>query len=200
MRIKKLSWGTVRETQLHLFEIAEENGLCVRVSDLGGIIQSILLPDGTDAVLGYDTPEEYLRRVNLLRSSIVARNVVYNWHDAETSLIEAVLSRGDRKIGDVIEAVWRKGGRLEAWSDFFSWENWMQAFAECGIDPAFYAHRERSVDETLPWDVIDVGVRKQHLVHEREMAYAAQLSPDCRKQCSGCGAAAYLTKGGRCDG
>ena len=146
------------------------------------------------------TPEEYLRRVNLLRSSIVARNVVYNWHDAETSLIEAVLSRGDRKIGDVIEAVWRKGGRLEAWSDFFSWENWMQAFAECGVDPAFYAHRERSVDETLPWDVIDVGVRKQHLVHEREMAYAAQLSPDCRKQCSGCGAAAYLTKGGRCDG
>ena len=145
------------------------------------------------------TPEEYLRRVNLLRSSITARNVVYNWHDAETSLIEAVLSRGDRKIADVIETVWRKGGRLEAWSDFFSYERWMSSFAEHGIDPAFYAHRERSVEEVLPWDVIDVGVRKQHLKHEREMAYQNRLSPDCRRACMACGAASLL-EGGKCDG
>ena len=145
------------------------------------------------------SPEEYLRRVNLLRASITARNVVYNWHDAETSLIEAVLSRGDRKVADVIESVWRDGGRLEAWSDFLSFERWIDAFQAHHLEPAFYAARERDAKEILPWDMINVGVTKRHLLHEREMAYVAALSPDCRKQCSACGAAALL-KGGKCDG
>lgn len=145
------------------------------------------------------TTEEYLRRVNLLRSSIMAKNVVYNWHDAETSLIEAVLSRGDRKVADVIEEVWRTGGRLEAWSDFFSFERWTDAFQKCGISPDFYAYRERSTDEILPWDMIDVGVTKKHLIHEKEMAEKSELSPDCRKMCTACGAAKLL-KGGKCDG
>ena len=143
--------------------------------------------------------EEYLRRVNLLRSSITARNVVYNWHDAETSLIEAVLSRGDRRLADVIEKVWRMGGRLEAWTDYFTLERWQKAFEESGTDTWFYAQRERSTDEILPWDMIDVGVRREHLIREREQCYASALSPDCRKQCSACGAAKLL-KGGRCDG
>ena len=138
------------------------------------------------------SPEEYLRRVNLLRASIKARNVVYNWHDAETSFIEAALSRGDRKMAEVIEAVWRKGGRLEAWSDFFSYDRWLSSFAEAGLDPVFYASRERSTEEILPWDMISVGVRKQHLIREREKAYSAELSPDCRHACSACGAAALL--------
>ena len=143
--------------------------------------------------------EEYLRRVNLLRASITARNVVYNWHDAETSLIEAVLSRGDRKVADVIETVWKNGGRLEAWSDFFSFERWTEAFRLHGLDPAFYAARDRSPGEVLPWDMINTGVTKRHLQHEREMAFRAALSPDCRRNCSSCGAAALL-RGGRCDG
>lgn len=143
--------------------------------------------------------EEYLRRVNLLRSSITARNVSYNWHDAETSLIEAVLSRADRRVADAIEEVWRQGGRLDSWSDYFSFQRWMDAFEKCGVDTEFYANRERSVDEVLPWDVIDVGVRKAHLVRERERCYASELSPDCRHQCSGCGAL-KLMNGGRCDG
>ena len=143
--------------------------------------------------------EEYLRRVNLLRSSITARNVVYNWHDAETSLIEAVLSRGDRRLADVIEKVWRTGGRLEAWTDYFRLERWHKAFEESGTDTWFYAQRERSTDEILPWDMIDVGVRREHLIRECEQCYASALSPDCRKQCSACGAAKLL-KGGRCDG
>ena len=142
--------------------------------------------------------EEYLRRVNLLRASITAKNVTYNWHDAETSYVEAALSRGDRRLADVIETVWRNGGRLEAWSDYFSFDRWVSAFKECGVDGDFYASRERTVDELLPWDMIDVGVRKAHLVHEREQCYASTLSPDCRRQCSACGAA-RLMKGGRCD-
>ena len=143
--------------------------------------------------------EEYLRRVNLLRSSINSRNVVYNWHDADTSVVEAVLSRGDRRLGPVLEEVWRNGGRLEAWTDYFSFDRWMDAIEKHGLDAAFYAERERSVDEVLPWDMIDVGVRKAHLAHEREMCYASQLSPDCRHQCAGCGAL-RLMKGGKCDG
>ena len=103
--------------------------------------------------------EEYLRRVNLLRSSITARNVSYNWHDAETSLIEAVLSRADRRVADAIEEVWRQGGRLDSWSDYFSFQRWMDAFEKCGVDTEFYANRERSVDEALPW-------LKRHPVNE----------------------------------
>ena len=142
--------------------------------------------------------EEYLRRVNLLRTSITARNVTYNWHDAETSVIESALSRGDRRLGDVIEQVWRTGGRLDAWSDYFSFERWEKAFETCGLDLAWYASRERGMDEVLPWDMIDVGVRRAHLVRERERCYASVLSPDCRKQCSACGAAKML-HGRKCD-
>lgn len=146
-----------------------------------------------------NTMDEYMRKVNLLRDNIKAKNVVYNWHDPQTSYIEATLSRGDRRMGAVIENVWRAGGRLEAWSDYFSFERWMKAFKDAGVAPEFYAYRERSLDENMPWDIVDVGVRKAHLWHEREQAYKSELSPDCRKQCSACGAAKLL-KGGKCDG
>ena len=143
--------------------------------------------------------EEYRRRVELLRSSITAKNVSYNWHDPDTSFVEAALSRGDRKIADVIEAVWRAGGRMEAWSDYFRFERWMRAFEDCGLDPAFYASRERGEDEVLPWCRVNMGVRESLLLRERHRAYEAQLSPDCRAACSACGAAALLEEG-RCDG
>ena len=142
---------------------------------------------------------EYLRRVNLLRASITAKNVTYNWHDAETSLIEAVLSKGDRRVADAIEEVWRQGGRLDAWTDFFSFRRWMDAFEDCGVDVEFYAHREAGKDEILPWDHIDVGVRKAHLWSEREKCYRSELSPDCRHQCAACGAAKLLERGFTCD-
>ena len=145
------------------------------------------------------TMEEYIRKVHLLRDNIKAKNVVYNWHDPQTSYIEATLSRGDRRMGRVIENVWRAGGRLEAWSDYFSFDRWMKAFDDAGVDPTFYAHRLRDKDEVMPWDNVDVGVRRAHLWHEREHAYKSELSPDCRKQCSACGAAKLL-KGGKCDG
>ena len=143
--------------------------------------------------------EEYLRRVNLLRASINSRNVVYNWHDADTSVVEAVLSRGDRRLGPVLEEVWRSGGRLEAWSDFFDYQRWMDALDKFGLSADFYACRERNTEEILPWDVIDVGVRKEHLKRERERCYASELSPDCRHACSACGAL-RLMEGGKCDG
>ena len=146
-----------------------------------------------------NTMDEYIRKVNLLRENIKAKNVVYNWHDPQTSYIEATLSRGDRRMGRVIENVWRSGGRLEAWSDYFSFERWMKAFDDAGVDPSFYAHRVRQRDEIMPWNRVDIGVRDEHLWHEREECYKSELSPDCRKQCSACGAARLLN-GGRCDG
>ena len=142
---------------------------------------------------------KYLRRVNLLRSSINSRNVIYNWHDADTSVVEAVLSRGDRRLAPVLEEVWRNGGRLEAWTDYFSFDRWMQALDMFGLIPAFYAERERSTEEVMPWDMIDVGVRKDHLKREREKCYTSTLTPDCRHQCSACGAL-KLMEGGKCDG
>ena len=145
------------------------------------------------------TMDEYKRKVNLLRENIRAKNVTYNWHDPDTSFVEAVLSRGDRRIADVIEEVWRRGGKLEAWGDYFSFDRWMAAMDACGVDPMFYACRERGKDEFLPWDIVDMGVRRAHLWHEREQAYKAELSPDCRKQCTGCGALALMTEGGKCD-
>lgn len=145
------------------------------------------------------TREEYLRRVNLLRDNMKARAVTYNWHDAETSFTEAVLSRGDRRVCDLIEGIWRRGGYLESWSEGFDLSRWTESARELGMDLSFYANRERALCETLPWDHIDMGVKKSHFVHEYEQAHKGLLSPDCRAKCSGCGANRFL-KGGRCDG
>ena len=142
--------------------------------------------------------DEYMRRVNLLRDSITAKNVTYKWHDADTSFIEAALSRGDRRLAPVIEEVWRNGGRLEAWGDFFSLDRWLNAFEAKGVDPCFYASRERKTDEVLPWDIIDVGVFKKHLINEKNRAYENKLTPDCRRECTGCGAIRLLG-GSVCD-
>ena len=143
--------------------------------------------------------EEYLRRVTLLRENMKAKAVTYNWHDPETSFTEAVLSRGDRRVGDLIEAIWRRGGYLESWSEGFELSRWTDSAAELDMDLSFYANRERALCETLPWDHIDMGVKKSHFVREYEQAHKGLLSPDCRARCSGCGANRFL-KGGRCDG
>ncbi len=142
--------------------------------------------------------EEYLRRVRLLRDSINSRSIVYNWHEPHVSLVEAALSRGDRRMGAVIEEVWKNGGRLDSWTDYFSLERWLDAFRACGLDPDFYAARERGADELFPWDVIDVGVSRRYLARERAEACAGRVTPDCRVRCMGCGANCLLKRGG-CD-
>ena len=140
--------------------------------------------------------EEYERRVKLLREAITAKAVTYNWHDGDTSFLEAVLARGDRRLGRVLERVHQKGGRLDAWSDYFSLDRWMEAFAECGIDPAFYANRERAREEILPWSTISCYVSDDYLWRQRELAYQSVTTPDCRTRCSGCGA--NVVEGGEC--
>ena len=144
------------------------------------------------------TREEYERRVVLLRENMTTKTVTYNWHDGETSFIEAVLARGDRRLGPVLEAVWRKGGKLDAWEEYFSLQRWEEAFAECGVDPAFYAYRQRQKDEIMPWSMISSGVTEEYLWREYEQAQKGETTPDCRTHCNGCGANALI--GRKCDG
>ena len=142
--------------------------------------------------------EEYLRRVKLLRDNMREKSITYHWHDPETSFLEAVFSRGDRRLADVIEAAWRDGAKFDSWSEYFNLERWLKALEACGLDPAFYANRTRSRDEVLPWSCVSTGVRTEFLWRERELAYQARITPDCRKQCTGCGADKLYT-GGVCD-
>ena len=139
--------------------------------------------------------EEYHRRVDLLRSSIRNKSIQYNWHEMNTSYIEAVLARGDRRLGAVLEAVWRDGARLDSWSEYFSFERWMDAFVRAGVDPDFYARRARTREEILPWSMVDIGVQTDYLWREREQAYRSVITPDCRVQCMGCGANCLLPDG-----
>jgi len=141
--------------------------------------------------------QEYERRVALLREAIKTRTVTYNWHDSDTSFLEAVLARGDRRLGKVLETAWRKGARLDAWEEYFSLDRWLEAFDECGLDPHFYANRTRSEDELMPWSMISSGVTEQYLLRERHRAYESVTTPDCRTHCNGCGA--NLLVGGKCD-
>lgn len=126
-----------------------------------------------------------------IKNSITTKKIRFNYHDADTSYLEAVFARGDRKLNKVMELACERGFHFDGWNDCFSLEKWLELFEECGIDPAFYANRRRSFDEILPWDHIDYGVTKSFLKKECEKAYQNTTTPHCREKCSGCGAARY---------
>jgi len=143
--------------------------------------------------------EEYQRRVNLLRDALKRdKSITYNWHDPETSYLEAIFSRGDRRLGDVLEHAWQNGAKFDSWSEYFDYQRWMDALEACGLSGDFYAHREREKDEVFPWSVPSVGVSRDFLWRERELCYQSVTTPDCRTRCSGCGANKLLTGGGHC--
>ena len=144
------------------------------------------------------TPEEYLRRARLLKDNMPSKSIEYNWHAADLSRLEAVLARGDRRLGPVLEEAVRRGARLDGWDEYFSYQTWLDAFTACGVDPDFYTTRGFGLNELLPWDTISDGVSTGCLLRERERAYRSETTPDCRTACNGCGANCLL-KGGRCD-
>ena len=146
---------------------------------------------------GQITRAEYERRVKLLREAIKTKTVTYNWHDSDTSFLEAILARGDRRLGKVLETAWRKGAKLDAWEEYFSLQRWLDAFDECGLDPTFYANRDRSRDEIMPWSMISSGVTESYLWREWERACEGVTTPDCRTHCNACGANRLV--GGKCD-
>ena len=133
-----------------------------------------------------------VRRQQMLRDALrEIRGVDFKYHDMDTSYIEAVFARGDRRLGAVLERAWRSGCRFDGWSDQFRYDLWLQAMRDEGLDPDFYACRVRPLEETLPWDHLDCGVTKSFLRREWEKALRGETTHDCRKGCVGCGVNRY---------
>lgn len=142
-------------------------------------------------------PEEYIGRAKIVNDAVKEqlnrKSIKYNWHEADVTVLEGVLARGDRLVGKVIQKVYEKGGIFDAWSEFFDYQRWLDAFAECGIDMDFYTMRERSLEEIFPWDFIDTGVTKEFLKREWQRAMEEKVTPNCKMNCSGCGAVRFKT-------
>ena len=141
------------------------------------------------------TKEEFLERANIVRGKFREmknfKSLKYNWHEAELTVLEGVLARGDRRVGPVIEEAYKNGAIFDSWSEFFKNEIWMDAFKTCGVDIDFYTTRERGLDELFPWDFIDAGVTKEFLKREWQQALNGEVTPNCRQKCSGCGAMGF---------
>jgi radical SAM family uncharacterized protein len=148
---------------------------------------------------GQNSLDMFIKKQHFLREKIRERtgSVTFHWHEAKISVIEAVLARGDRRLGRVLLKAWEKGCCFDGWDEYFKHDKWMEAFSEEGIDPAFYAERQREYDEVLPWDHIDMSISKKFLQRECERAYNGQTTPNCRLKCSGCGSSVFGA--GLCD-
>ena len=132
-------------------------------------------------------PEIVDERIKAVRGAIKSRSIVYNYHEQETSFMEAVFARGDRRTCDVLIKAFEKGAKFDGWSEYFKMDIWNEAMAECNLDPDFYVYRDRSYEEILPWDFIDIGVNRKYLERENEKAKKAELTKNCLEGCTGCG-------------
>ncbi len=135
-----------------------------------------------------DTPQEFDRKHRYLKDLLKPmKNVSFQYHGTETSLLEAVFARGDRRVCEALIRAWELGCRFDGWTEHFKYDRWLQAFAETGVSPEFYAQRKRGTDEYFPWDIIDCGVTKKYMKSEYDKAMRRERTPDCRKGCTGCG-------------
>ncbi|MDO4291975.1 MAG: TIGR03960 family B12-binding radical SAM protein [Eubacteriales bacterium] len=141
------------------------------------------------------TREQFLEKAALtkraVREQLNQKRIKYNWHEADVSVLEGVFARGDRRVADVILRAYQKGCIYDAWGEYFKYQDWLDSFEECGVDIPFYTTRERSEDELFPWDFLDCGVNKSFLWREWQRARAGEVTPNCRMQCQGCGAARF---------
>ena len=141
------------------------------------------------------TKEQFLERASIvnhrMKEMLNKKSLRYNWHEADVTVLEGVLARGDRKVAAVIEEAYRNGAIYDSWSEYFNNDIWMKAFETCGVDIDFYTTRERSLDEVFPWDFIDAGVTKDFLKRKWANAQAETVTPNCRMRCSGCGVRKY---------
>ncbi len=134
-----------------------------------------------------DTREMIEHKQKLLMDSVTSRKVKVSYHDPNVSMLEVILAKGDRRLCKSIYTAWKKGCKFDSWSEHFRFNLWLEAFAECGIDPAFYANRRFDYDEILPWDHLDYLVSKEFFIRENKTAHKAVTTPNCRERCSGCG-------------
>ena len=144
-----------------------------------------------------DTMEQLAEKQKHLMENVHSGKIRVSWHQPHTSFLEGVFARGDRKLCDVLEEAWKRGCKFDGWDEFFRFDDWMQAFEACGVDPAFYANRRRDFSELLPWEHLDYGIRRAFLEEENRRAHESVTSPNCRQKCSACGAARL--NGGHCD-
>ncbi len=144
-----------------------------------------------------DTMDMLVEKQKHLLAHVKTHKIQVSWHQSQTSFLEGVLARGDRKLCDVIEKAWQNGCKFDSWDEFFKFDVWQKAFEDCGVEPQFYANRKREYDEILPWDMFDYGIRKDFLVEENKKAHRSVTTPNCRQKCSACGAAKL--NGGKCD-
>ncbi len=174
-----------RKVQYKYFQVTGKRGCRVTVS------ASFFVPKPYTAFqwFGQNGLEEVRRKQFLLKDEIKKqKNITLNYHDSKTGSIEAVFARGDRRVGRALLLAWKKGARFDGWSDCFSYERWLEAIAEAGLDKDFYATRERGENEAFPWEHISPGVSRRFLWNEWRKAYAQQLTHDCRRtSCTGCG-------------
>ncbi|MFL0247454.1 TIGR03960 family B12-binding radical SAM protein [Candidatus Clostridium stratigraminis] len=134
-----------------------------------------------------DKMEAVKEKIWDIKDSIKSRAISYNWHESIVSYMEAIFARGDRRLCEVLIKAFEKGAKFDGWSDYFNFEFWKEAMEECNVNGEFYAYRERSYDEVLPWDFIDIGIHKRFLINENEKAKSGMLTPDCRLGCTNCG-------------
>ena len=153
-------------------------------------------PDTPFQFCAQDRREELREKQKYLLSCVHSRKIKVNYHDSTTSVLEGVFAKGDRRLGKVIETAFENGAFFDTWEEYFDYDRWMNAFAACGIDPDFYNYRTIGLDEVTPWDHLNVGVTKAHLVREYNKALAAQTTQPCNRQCSACGANKLI--GGPC--
>ncbi len=140
-----------------------------------------------------DRPEEFRAKHDHLAKQLHIKGVTFNYHETKTSNLEAIFARGDRKVCKLLEHAYHLGCKFDGWTEYFKPQLWEQAFAETGTDLDFYAYRERDYEEILPWDIIDPLISREFLIRENEKAKAAQVTPDCRRGCAGCGINRYAT-------
>ena len=181
------------------YEIPKEqrNGKCHIISSTSFFIPKPFTPLQWASMLNR---EDYIARANIVNHEMKAqlnhKSLKYNWHEADVTILEGVFARGDRRVGKALLEAYKLGCLYDSWGEHFNYELWMQAFENTGVDIDFYNLRERDLDEILPWDFINIGVSKSFLKREWKNAMDGKVTPNCRKQCSGCGMAVY--KGGVC--
>jgi hypothetical protein len=133
-----------------------------------------------------------LAQIQLLQQQLRGPGIHFSWNDPQETLVEAFLTRGDRRMSDVIQRAWELGAKLEGWGEYFNFSAWRQAFADLGMDMDWYARRARPLDEVLPWEHISAGVKKRFLAEEYLHAYQGGVVDDCREHCFSCGVLGYF--------
>ena len=153
-------------------------------------------PDTPFQFCAQDRRESLREKQKYLLSCVHSRKIKVNYHDSTTSVLEGVFAKGDRRLGRVIETAFENGAFFDTWEEYFNYDRWLDAFKTCGLDPDFYNYRTIGLDEVTPWDHLDVGVTKAHLVREYNKALEAKTTQPCNRQCSACGANKLI--GGPC--